>query len=108
MSEDSRLLPLDQIQPGMQLAESVRDRLGNVMLPEGTELAEQHLSSLEKRGVTAVLIKSSPPPLTAEDRERLIRAVEERLDRIFRLSIGNPLNRQLKERILAYRMEQFD
>jgi len=108
MNERSQLLPLDQIRPGMELAEAIRDRLGNIMLPEGVSLTDQHLQSLAQRGIDTALIKLGESPLTPEERQHQIQAINEHLDRIFRLSEDNPLNQELKELIRTYRMEQFD
>ncbi|MDR3395558.1 MAG: hypothetical protein P4L70_11205 [Parasulfuritortus sp.] len=107
MSEHSQLLPLDQLRPGMHLAEAIRDRLGNVMLPEGLCLSEQHLSSLLQRGVSTAMVEIAEPPLSPEERQKQIQAIEEHIDRIFRLSLDAPLNQQLKSMILNYRMGPF-
>lgn len=98
---------MDQIQPGMQLAEAIRDRLGNIMLPEGLALTEQHLESLKQRGVASAMIHIDSLPMSAEEREAHIKAIETRLDTLFRRSLDDPLNRQLKDLIRRYRMEHF-
>jgi len=108
MSERNQLLPLDQIIVGMELAESIRDRLGNVMLPEGVFLTEQHLQSLAQRGIATALVKVGEPPMTGEEQEKQIQAIKEHLDYIFRHAQDTPLNQELKALILSYRMEQFD
>jgi hypothetical protein len=108
MGANSRLLPLDHIRPDMELAEAVRDRLGNVMLPAGVVLTEHHLEGLRQRGVAAALIKLEAPSMTPEERNVQMKAMEDRLEHIFRLSLDNPLNRRLKDLILAYRMEHFE
>ncbi len=108
MSERSQLLPLDQIRPGMRLAEPIRDRLGNLMLPEGLSLSEQHLNSLLQRGISTALVAVDEPPMSPEERQKQIQAIDDHLNHIFRLSLNNPLNQQLRSMILSYRMEQFD
>jgi hypothetical protein len=108
MNERNQLLPLDQITVGMELAEAIRDRLGNIMLPEGVSLTGQHLHSLAQRGIATALIKVGEPPMTKEEQQKQIQAIKEHLDQIFRLSQDNPLNQELKALILTYRMEQFD
>jgi hypothetical protein len=107
MSEHNQLLPLDQIKPGMRLAEAIRDRLGNIMLLEGVELTESHLNSLQQRGVATALVEVPEPPLSPEERKRQIQAIEDHLAELFHLSADNPLNQQLKDLILSYRMEHF-
>lgn len=108
MSDHSQLLPLDQIRPGMRLAEAIRDRLGNIMLLEGVELTESHLKSLLQRGVATAMVKVAEPPLSPEERKLQIQAMEDHLAQLFHLSLDNPLNLRLRDLILSYRMEHFD
>ncbi|HEX8979926.1 MAG TPA: hypothetical protein VF811_09490 [Parasulfuritortus sp.] len=105
MNAPHQLLPLDQIRPGMQLAEAIRDRLGNVMLPEGLALTEQHLDSLNQRGVASAMIRLDNLPVSQAEREAHIKSIRSRLDRLFHRSLDDPLNRQLKDVVLHYRME---
>lgn len=102
-----QLLPMDRIQPGMRLAEAIRDRLGNIMLPEGLTLTEQHLASLGQRGVASAMILLASLPMSDKERHAHAHAIRTRLDRLFHRSLDSPLNRELKEQILHYRMEHF-
>jgi hypothetical protein len=91
----------------MRLAEALRDRLGNLMLPEGVCLNELHLASLRQRGVATALVMAEPPAMTEAQRNALLQSVEQRLDYIFRLSADSPINIRLKQLILSYRLEPF-
>lgn len=106
MEDCSQLLPLDQIKPGMRLAEPIRDRLGNLMLTEGSTLTEHSLESLKQRGVSAAMIHIEPPPMSEADRQVLKQSIQQRIDYLFRASANAPLNAQLKDMIFAYRVEQ--
>lgn len=103
MTEYCQLLPLDQIRPGMFLAEAIRDRFGNVMLPEGLELSEQNLDSLKQRGIATAMVRIDRPPMTEVELAAQTKAVQDRLNQLFTQSEDAPLNRQLKDLILRYR-----
>jgi hypothetical protein len=107
MTAQYQLLPLAQIRPGMRLAEAIRDRLGNVMLPEDLALTEQHLDSLHQRGVASAMIRLDSLPMSAAEREAHVQAIQTRLDHLFHRSLDDPLNRELKNLIFRYRMEHF-
>lgn len=106
MSQDGQILPLDSIQPGMTLAEAVRDRFGNVMLTEGTALSESHLAALRQRGIASALIVPELAPPTTESTEALRKSIEARLQQIFRKTLDVPANRKLYEVVLRYRLEK--
>lgn len=105
MSQAGQILPLESIQPGMKLAEAIRDRLGNVMLTEATQLTEQHLATLRQRGIASALIVPERQPPSNEELATLRLSVEARLRRIFRKTLEYPANRKLFETILEYRQE---
>lgn len=105
MSQNGQILPLDGIQPGMILAEAVRDRLGNIMLTEGTSLTEVHLAALRQRGIASALIVPEREPPTTEETEAFRKAIEARLQQIFRKTLDLPASRRLYEVVLQYRLE---
>jgi len=105
MNPASQILPLESLRPGMRLAEAIRDRLGNIMLTEGTTLTEAHLAALGQRGIASVLILPVRIPPSDEDIAAMRRSTEERLRHIFRKTLGRPSNLKLFETILEYRLE---
>lgn len=106
MNPASQILPLDSLQPGMRLAEPIRDRLGNVMLAEDTELTESHLASLRQRGIASAMIVPERIPPSDEDVAAMRKSVEERLRQIFRRTLAQPGNRRLFDTLLEYRLEK--
>lgn len=105
MNPASQILPLESLRPGMRLAEAIRDRLGNIMLTEGTTLTEVHLAALGQRGIASVLILPERIPPSDEDIAAMRRSTEERLRHIFRKTLDQPGNLKLFETILEYRLE---
>ena len=105
MNQTSQILPLASLQPGMLLAEAIRDRLGNVMLTAGTALTESHLAALRQRGIASVMVVPERVPPSDEDIAAMRKSIEARLRHIFRKTLDCPGNRKLFETLLAYRME---
>jgi hypothetical protein len=106
MSQSGQILAIEGIQPGMTLAEAIRDRHGNVMLTEGTTLTEAHLAALRQRGVASALIVAEQAPPTTQEIEAIRRSIEARLQQIFRKTLDCPGNRRLYEVVLNYRLER--
>lgn len=105
MPHTRQILPLADLQPGMILAEPVRDRFGNVMLTAGTVLAEKHLAALRQRGIASARIVPEHLPPSAAERAALQHATEQRLQHLFRKTLDLPANRRLFDILLAYRQE---
>ncbi|TCJ18038.1 hypothetical protein EZJ19_03795 [Parasulfuritortus cantonensis] len=105
MSQTSQILPLASLQPGMRLAEAVRDRFGNIMLTADTTLTESHLAALRQRGIASVRIVPERIPPSAEELAAMRASAEARLRQIFRKTLDLPGNRRLFEVLLAYRLE---
>ena len=53
------LVPVDDLEPGMLLAEEVRDQNGRLLMPAGTELTERHLRACQMWGILGVKIRSA-------------------------------------------------
>jgi hypothetical protein len=106
MNPASQILPLESLKAGMRLAEAIRDRLGNVMLTEGTELTESHLAALGQRGIASALIVPERVPPSDAEIAAMRKSTEERLQHIFRKSLDQPGNRKLFETLLGYRLER--
>lgn len=105
MTPASQILPIDRLQPGMVLAEPIRDRHGNLMLAEGTALTEAHLAALDQRGIASAMVHPERIPPSAEELAELRQAAEDRLRHIFRKTLDLPGNYRLFETILAHRLE---
>lgn len=105
MNPASQILPLESLHPGMRLAEAIRDRLGNIMLTEGTTLTESHLAALGQRGIASALIMPERIPPTDEDIAAMRQSTEERLRHLFRKTLDQPANLKLFETLLEYRLE---
>jgi len=52
-------LSVEELRPGMELAQTVLDDKGRTMLQEGSRLTPMFISRMGKWGVTAVLIRQS-------------------------------------------------
>ena len=50
---------VDALEPGMLLAEEVRDQQGRLLMPAGTELTERHLRAFQLWGIFNVRIRSA-------------------------------------------------
>ena len=66
-----RVILLDQVKPGDQLAAPVTNEKGMLILPKGAQLTMGMLDSLRRRGVTEVTVErddpNAPPPKTPEE-----------------------------------------
>jgi hypothetical protein len=50
---------VDDLEPGMLLAEEVRDQQGRLLMPAGTELTDRHLRACQLWGILGVRIRSA-------------------------------------------------
>ncbi|MCK6374536.1 MAG: hypothetical protein L6Q69_10560 [Zoogloea sp.] len=96
-------LSLDEVQPGMALAAAVVDRNGQVLLPAGLTLAENHIESLRRRGIERLSIAQPEAP-DAKARQR--EAMRARVMHIFRHTADDPAAQPLLHAVLAFREEQ--
>jgi hypothetical protein len=49
---------VDDLEPGMQLADEVRDQQGRLLMPAGTELTDRHLRAFQLWGILSVRIRA--------------------------------------------------
>lgn len=98
MKPKAKGIDLDQAEPGMILAEDVKDGR-NVLLPKGSVLSAGQLASLKRRGVTQIEVECpAQPPSEAE-----IEAARQRLNHLFRRVGDDDLSRALQGAILEFR-----
>jgi len=81
----------------LELAGPVTDLHGNVLVAAGARLTPALLVSLQRRGITRVLVHG--PDADAPDDE----AVRARIQKLFRKGAGSVASSELKLRMLAYR-----
>jgi len=58
----SVLVPVDDLQPGMPVAEDVFDQQGRMLMAAGTELTERHLRACQLWGITGIRIRAEGLP----------------------------------------------
>ena len=68
------------LRPGMELQDPVRDAKGQVLLPAGVVLGENHIAQLLQRGIAAVSIAANE---TEEERELRTGKEKERVLELF-------------------------
>ncbi len=64
MSENKAKLPIDQVAPGMRLAEPIRNAAGVTLMPAGIRLAPMFISRLKKWNITEVTVLLDAKPET--------------------------------------------
>jgi hypothetical protein len=80
----SRLIPVDDLEGGMVLAESVHDAQGRLLIQRDTELTDRHLRAFQLWGIQSVRIlgpgsnEPEPPPISSEILARAEALVRER------------------------------
>ena len=106
---------VDDLEPGMLLADEVRDQQGRLLMPAGTELTDRHLRAFQLWGILTVRIRAmnegpdpADPPLTPEqlsEGEGLVRARLRETDaahpfiaELVRLCTGREARRLAQER----------
>jgi hypothetical protein len=96
-----RVVPTAEAEEGMCLYEDVRDRAGNVLLPQSALLTGAMIGSLLRREVEALLIVDDT--ITAEQlaAERL--KVKERLEHLCRHAGSGRANVLLRDVVEGYR-----
>jgi len=97
-------LPLDQIQPGMKVAQPLNDDGGRVLVPAGVEVSEGMLASLLRRDVAALTVEievEEEPAAREAHRAKLVG----QLDHLFRQAGEAPETRLIYQAVLDFRME---
>lgn len=98
-------LPVEQLQPGMQIASPVADDSGRMLLPAGAELTEATIAGLQRRGIAQVSVELEVEDDPAE-LERHRQQVTARLERLFRRAGQGKETLALYQAITKFRMEQ--
>lgn len=96
------VVPIQEAQTGMRLAEEVRNAAGGVLLTAGTELDEAVLAGLRRRGVECLAVDRPDPRSETEIAEELAR-MEARVRHLFHRHRGNPELQLLMQAVLEYR-----
>lgn len=96
------VVPIQEAQTGMLLAEEVRNAAGGVLLTAGTELDEAVLAGLCRRGVECLVVDRPDPRSETEIAEELAR-MEARVRHLFHRHRGNPELQLLMQAVLEYR-----
>lgn len=99
-----RTVPLAEAEEGMVLAADVCDDAGQVLLSEKIGLTAARIASLAKRGVGVVQVEEEKT-MTEEEMEALRADMRRRVEHVFRHAEGDPVMIQLKETVLAYRLQ---
>ena len=97
---------LDEVRPGMELAEPVLDAGGQVLLPAGIALTEHHLDSLRRRGIDTLSIAQATEPADAAEIARQRERIRARVMHIFRHTADDPGSQALLHAVLAFRLER--
>jgi hypothetical protein len=96
------VVPIEEAQTGMRLAEEVRNAAGAVLLTAGLELDEAVLAGLRRRGVEHLVVDQPDPRSETEIAEELAR-MEARVLHLFHRHRGNPELQLLMQAVLEYR-----
>lgn len=94
---------IDSLHSGMVLTDDIRSG-GAILLPGGTALTSEHIESLRRRNIQAVLART---PVLPEELECLRHAETERVDQLFRHAGDNPLMHELRDALLTYLLGRF-
>jgi len=98
-----KLIPLEEVVPGMRLGDDLRDDGGQMLLPRGSELSESTLRSLERRGIESLPVVEEKPVDEAALAARR-EAGRQRLQHLFRRAT-DPTSQALLHLMLEYRQE---
>lgn len=95
-------LPLEEITPGMVLADNLLDAQGQILLPKDATLTEQTIESLRKHGVSSLRIFMGE--LSDEEQAAQRAYMKARIARLFRNSDGQDANGLLHHCIQEFRL----
>ncbi len=95
-------LALDEVTPGMVLADNLLDAQGQTLLPKGAELSEQMLESLRRHNIGSLRIVTGE--LSAEEIAAQRAYLQTRLTSLFRNSDGEDANGLLQRYIHKFRL----
>lgn len=98
------LLPIEQLEPDMEVMGDIQDGQGRRLVAGGTLLSPSLIQVLGRRGITHVQVGVE---VKLDDAELMARRteIEQRLAHLFRHQTEDPLMQRLRESLLAYRLE---
>lgn len=97
------IIPLDELQPGMTLADAARDATGRVLLAAGIEVEERHLKIMRTWGVVEVNIQGegeaeNPKDISPETRKAAVEYVKQQFRGFNPAQFGKELMRRTAQR----------
>lgn len=96
-------LPVLEARAGLHLAAEVRNPVGGaVLLPAGTELTDESLAGLRRRGIDVIAADVPDSRSEAEIDQEIARA-EARIAHLFHRHQDNPGLQELMQLVLEYR-----
>ncbi len=97
------VLPVQEARAGMHLAAEVRNPVGGaVLLPAGTELTDEALTGLRRRGIE-VIAAVVPDGRSETEIARELEQAEARIAHLFHRHKDNPGLQELMRIVLEYR-----
>lgn len=102
MNSDGKLLPLNEVLPGMVVSDDRLDARGGLVLGQGTVVTEAILFSLQRRGIETLSIVAERG--SNIEREAEITRQKERLAKLFRRYGGGPADKMLWQYVTQYRL----
>ncbi len=108
MASGYKLIPLDDVVPGMMLSDDFLDRRGHVLLPKGSILTEKLLASLRRyeMDLIPVMTQEDVPEAASMNTEHY----KDRVEILFRRkNYSQPLdnvNDVLQHLVLDYRLKE--
>ncbi|HUV51102.1 MAG TPA: hypothetical protein VMW78_08805 [Anaerolineae bacterium] len=105
------ILSINDLKPGMVLAQAAKNRHGAVILGEGKLLTEKHINSFKTWGVTTVDIKDiDSDQLVKEEMDALsnddVELIEKELDELFPPFEANPVMEEIYKIVKKLRLKQ--
>lgn len=96
------VVPIQEAQAGMRLAEEVRNAAGAILLTAGTALDDAALVGLHRRGIECLVVDKPDPRSETEVADELAR-MEARIRHLFHRHCGDPEMQALMLAVLDYR-----
>lgn len=100
-----RLITPDEIADGMQLAEPVKNRFGQVMLPANVQLQTKHAGMFKTWGIQAVLIVDDAGQESDKYDESEVTVAKQKLSRRMNWKARNAYEKELTEMALERILE---
>jgi len=95
----SQTLSIDLVQTGMKLAQDVKDAGGKVLASRGEAVGEALLVALRQSGIKVLPVEPAAPGSSPA-------SAKERLQYLFRRSLGDSCSQALLRTMLEYREER--